>query len=187
MGGADKAMLALGGKPLVAHVLNRLQPQVAALAISANGDADRFSAYGVPVLADTICGQPGPLAGVLAGMEWAQGMGFSAIVTVATDTPFFPRDLVRRLRDSQGPEGLCLAAFEDRAGVVQNHPTFGLWPVRLRDDLRQFLISGGRKVGRWCADHAAGQAVFSAEIDPFFNINTPDDLREAERIAASVA
>lgn len=181
MGGGDKAVLALDGVPLIKHVIARLSPQCAGLALSANGDPARFSGFGVPVLPDSMPDHPGPLAGVLAGLDWAAQTGAAAIVTAAVDTPFLPDDLVDRLQSAAAANGLCLAASRDAQGVVQRHPTFGLWPVALRDDLRAALGGGARKVAAWADTHHAGQAIFdSRPFDPFFNINTPNDLAAAQ-------
>ena len=176
MGGGDKALLDLGGSTLLDQVLERLGPQVPAIALNANGDAARFAAFDLPVLPDSIEGFAGPLAGVLAGLDWAAGQRAEAIVTVAADTPFFPRDLVARLvAASEGQEKpLVLAATADG-----RHPTFGLWPVALRDDLRAALDGGLRKVVQWTDAHGGREALFDGPDDPFFNVNTPEDLDKA--------
>lgn len=185
MGGGDKGLLQLNGRPLLAHVIARLGPQVRELALNAGGDPARFAGFGLPVIADTLPGQPGPLAGVLAGLDWAAGLGAPAIITAAADTPFLPPDLAGRLRAAASPSGLALAASADAGGAVQLHPTFGLWPVSLRDDLRRALHDGMRKVRLWAEAQGAGIAVFPAQpFDPFFNINTPQDLARAETLAA---
>lgn len=177
MGGGDKCLCRLGDRRLIDHVVERLAPQVTVLALNANGDPGRFADLGLPVLPDGVAGQPGPLAGVLAGLDWAATQGATAIVTAAGDTPFLPRDLVARLAEAVAPSGLALAASSDAAGRLQRHPTFGLWPVSLRGDLRAALAAGLRKVMLWADAHGAGTAVFEAgPVDPFFNVNTPDDL-----------
>jgi molybdopterin-guanine dinucleotide biosynthesis protein A len=176
MGGGDKALLPLDGQPLLAHVISRLSPQVAALVLNANGDPTRFAAFNLPILPDTLPGQPGPLAGVLAGLDWAASQGFSSILTVAADTPFLPGDLAARL--ATGP--FTLAASPDTAGVLRQHPTIGHWPVTLRDALRTGLQNGERKVGRWALENGAQLVAFHNTPDPFFNVNTPDDLQRAE-------
>ena len=193
MGRADKPLLSLNGKPLLAHVIARLGPQAAPLALSANGDPDRFAAYGLPVLPDSIPGFPGPLAGVLAGLDWAAGLGAKAIVTVAADTPFFPTDLVARLTETATGQAhpLVLAATprggqatKSMTGGLIRHPTFGLWPVALRDDLRAALTDGLKKVVLWTDRHDGRLAEFSNKpLDPFFNVNTPEDLAQAETLA----
>jgi molybdenum cofactor guanylyltransferase len=184
MGGGDKGLRVVGGRRLMDHVLDRLGPQVGTLAINANGDPARLAELGLPVLADSLPDHPGPLAGVLAGLDWAAGIGAQAIVTAAADTPFFPRDLVARLVATAGPSGLCLAASPDEDGRMQRHPTFGLWPVALRDDLRSALTGGLRKIVLWTDGHGAGTAAFPSDpFDPFFNVNTPEDIALAETLA----
>lgn len=181
MGGGDKGLLPLAGRPVLAHVLERLAPQVDLLAINANGDADRFARFGLPVLADSLPGQPGPLAGVLAGMDWAAGLGAAHLVTAAGDTPFLPPDLISRLR-AAGPFAL---AASDPGGGMRVHPVCGLWPVALRDTLRAALLAGQRRVLGWAMDNGAVPVAFASDpVDPFFNLNTPDDLARAEAMAA---
>ena len=184
MGGGDKGLRVVGGQRLIDHVIARLVPQVGTLAINANGDPARLAEFGLPVLADSLPDHPGPLAGVLAGLDWAAAQGAQAIVTAAADTPFFPRDLVARLQAHAGPSGLCLTASPDETGKMQRQPTFGLWPVALRDDLRAALIGGLRKIVLWTDSHGAGLATFdSTPFDPFFNVNTPEDITLAETLA----
>ncbi len=178
MGGGDKGLLCLGDQTLLGRVIDRLSPQVAGLALNANGDPARFASFGLPVIADSIEGFAGPLAGVLAGLDWAASQGADTIVTAAADTPFFPRDLVPRLLlAADGMEApLALAASPDG-----RHPTFGLWPVALRDDLRAALEGGLRKVILWTDKHHGRIAEFPGGVpDPFFNVNTPEDLALAE-------
>ena len=172
MGGGDKGRLLVGGRPLVAHVIDRLGPQVDALALNANGDPTRWDDLGLAVLPDTMPGHPGPLAGVLAGMDWAAALGAPHVVTAAADTPFLPGTLVAGLREAAGPSGLALAAAGGRA-----QPTFGLWPVALRRDLRAALEGGTRKILAWTDRHGAGLADFPEAA--FFNVNTPEDLAAA--------
>jgi molybdenum cofactor guanylyltransferase len=182
MGGGDKCLRTLGGRTILEHVIERARPQVAGLLLNANGDPARFANLGLPVAADVIEGFAGPLAGVLTGMEWAAAHrpGLPWIATLATDTPFLPRDLVQRLRDAVEREGADLACAES-AGRA--HPVFGLWPVRLRDDLRLAMESGTRKVDLWTARHRLARVPFPTDpIDPFFNTNHPDDLEQAERL-----
>ena len=183
MGGGDKGRLPVAGTPLIARVLARLSPQVDRLALSANGDPARWSDLGLPVLPDADPDRPGPLAGVLAGLDWAASLGCPHIVTAAADTPFLPPDLVPRLLRAAGPSGLALAATKD-GDRIRPQPTFGLWPVALRDDLRAALAGGTRKILHWTDRHEAGLAVFpKVPRDPFFNVNTPDDLARAEAMA----
>ncbi|MEX0366613.1 MAG: molybdenum cofactor guanylyltransferase MobA [Ruegeria sp.] len=191
MGGGDKGLLKLGGQTLLAHVIDRLGPQVAGLALNANGDPDRFADLGLPVIADSIEGFAGPLAGVLAGLDWAAEQGADTIVTAAADTPFFPRDLVAcLLAAAEGQTHPLVLATTPRTGEelksggkVNRHPTFGLWPVALRDDLRAALNDGLRKVVLWTDRHGGCEALFPADpFDPFFNVNTPEDLARAETL-----
>ena len=181
MGGGDKGLLPLGRGTVLAHVAGRLAPQVSALAINANGDPARFAGFALPVLPDPLPGRPGPLAGVLAAMGWAQGLGAERVVTAAADTPFLPADLVARL-EAAGP-GIVLAATPGAEGRPDRHPTFGLWPVALRGDLRAAIEGGVRKVVAWTDRHGADDALFP---DPaaFFNVNTPDDLARARAMVA---
>ncbi len=187
MGGGDKGLLDLGGKSILSHVIDRLEPQAAGLALNANGDPDRFKDTGLQVIADSLSGHPGPLAGVLAGLDWAAQQGADSIVTAAADTPFFPCDLVPRLLlASEGMvHPLALAASRDAAsGKLWRQPTFGLWPVSLRDDLRKALEGGLRKVVLWTDQHGAQTVEFPViSIDPFFNVNTPQDLEQARALA----
>lgn len=181
MGGGDKGLLSLGGQTLLTRVIDRLAPQVAEVALNANGDPARFASYNIPVLPDSIDGFVGPLAGVLAGLDWAATQGADTIVTAAADTPFFPSDLVPQLLlASEGmPHPLVLAATPDPERGKARHPTFGLWPVAMRDDLRAALTGGLRKVVMWTDQHDGRMAMFPQE-DAFFNVNTPADLARAE-------
>lgn len=180
MGGGDKGLLSLSEGTILDQVIGRLSPQVGGMALNANGEAERFAALGLPVLADSIADYPGPLAGVLAGLDWAAEQGAESIVSVAADTPFFPRDLVQRLQlAAQGMEHpLALAATPDG-----RQPTFGLWPVALRDDLRGALQDGLRKVVMWTDRHDGREAMFDEGGEPFFNVNTPEDLETAQAMA----
>lgn len=174
MGGGDKGLRLLGGQPMLAHVIARLAPQVDALALNANGDAARFAGFGLPVIADDLQDFPGPLAGVLAGMQWAAGRGYTAILTAAADTPFLPLDLGVRLA---GAGGFALAAAPVD-GELRPHPTQALWPVHLRQALRADLLAGERRMTRWAL--AAGAQLVAFDPADFFNVNTPDDLAQAE-------
>ena len=188
MGGGDKTLLPLGGRPILTRVIERLRPQVDVLALNANGDAGRFAAFGLPVLADAFPGQAGPLAGVLTGMDWAAARSIRQIVTVAADTPFFPADLVTGLRAAAhaAVAPIALAASPGADGGFALHPTFGLWSVALRDDLRAALADGVRRVSEWAGRHRCARAVFHDRGEPFFNVNAPADLdRAAELLAAA--
>jgi molybdopterin-guanine dinucleotide biosynthesis protein A len=189
MGGGDKALLPLGGGTLLSSVVDRLEPQVAGIALNANGDPDRFDGT-LPVIADSIEGFAGPLAGVLAGLDWAAAQGADWIVTAAGDTPFFPCDLVPRLMLAAEEAGapIALAATLDPERGPMRQPTFGLWSVALRDDLRAALDQGTRKVVIFTQAHGAAQAVWPDQpFDPFFNVNTPEDLARAETLLEGAA
>jgi molybdopterin-guanine dinucleotide biosynthesis protein A len=188
MGGGDKPLRPLAGRSLLDHVVARLKPQVGALAINANGDPARLSAYGLPVVSDTMEGFAGPLAGILAGMEWAAaGTSAEQFASVAGDTPFFPHDLVGRLKEATKGEPRTIAVATSGGRM---HPTFALWPVGLAAALRTALVEEGeRRVAAFIARHAHVEVDFAfpraagAIHDPFFNINTAQDLAEAERLA----
>lgn len=189
MGGGDKGLLMLQNQTLLARVQTRLAPQVAGMALNANGDPDRFGALGLPVISDSIAGYAGPLAGVLAGLDWAAERGAVCIITVAADTPFFPTDLVARLTEAAVgmTHPLVLAATPDPFRGRVRHPTFGLWPVALRDDLRAALNDGLRKVVMWTGRHDGREALFSGHaVDPFFNVNTPRDLVHAAGLVKDI-
>lgn len=182
MGGGDKSLLPLAGRPILAHVIERLGPQVDRIALNANGDPERFAAFGMPVIADSVEGYAGPLAGVLAGMDWAAGEGIETIVTAAADTPFFPETLVADLAAAAAREGtpLAVAMTDDAERGYSPHPTFGLWSVALREDLRAALEGGLRKVVDWTRPRGCAEALFPGAHEPFFNVNTPEDLARAE-------
>lgn len=183
MGGGDKGFGLVAGRPILQHVAERLRPQCAGVVLNANGDPGRFAGLELPVVADTAAGFPGPLAGVLAGMEWAAAHrpDLAWIATVAGDVPFLPPDLVRRLHDARAATGAALASA---ASNGRTHPVNGVWPVALRGELRRALLEEGeRKVGRWTARHGGAVAAWSGTPDPFFNVNTPEDLDEARRLA----
>lgn len=185
MGGGDKGLLPLGDTTLLGQVIDRLRPQVGEMVLNANGDASRFDSYALPVVADGIADYAGPLAGVLAGMDWAAARGATHIVSVAADTPFFPTDLVARLTQGRGDAAIALAASMDPKRGQVRQPTFGLWPVALRDDLRAALQDGLRKVVIWTDRHGTAEVLFDGyEVEPFFNVNTPDDLAKARDMAA---
>lgn len=190
MGGGDKCLRDLAGKPMLSHVIERLEPQVDALVINANGDPDRFAPFGLPVVSDTLVGFAGPLAGVLAGMRWSARSAPEArwVVTASADAPFLPLDLVQRLLAAAdaGPETIALARSSG-----EMHPVIGLWPVALADDLEAQLDAGTRKVLDWTARHRVVAVEFpllrfhGRLIDPFFNANTPEELDEARALIAS--
>lgn len=184
MGGGDKCLIRLGPQSLLARSIERARPQVTELILNANGDATRFGDTGLVVIADTIDGFAGPLAGILAALEWARAHrpACDYVASFATDTPFFPDDLVARLRNAaeSAHTPLACAASGGRA-----HPVFGLWPVDLADDLRHAMTRENiRKVDLWTARHGVAIADYPLHPhDPFFNINSPEDLVAAERLA----
>jgi molybdopterin-guanine dinucleotide biosynthesis protein A len=180
MGGGDKALRLLGGVSLLERGIARLRPQVEALVLNANGDPSRFQKFGLPVVADSVPDFAGPLAGVLAGLDWAaaRGADYEFVASVATDAPFFPRDLVARLMHGLAAGGADLACA---ASGGRSHPVFGLWPVRLRDDLRRAVAEEGlRKVDDWTGRYKLATVAFpDSPLDPFFNANRPEDLAAA--------
>ena len=180
LGGGDKPLRDLGGRPLLGHVLERIRPQVGALALNANGDPARFAAWGLSVLPDPLPDYPGPLAGVLAGMRWAQTIGAATLLSVPADTPFLPVDLVARLEAARQAAGVPIACA---ASGGRTHPVVALWPAALADALQAALAGGIRKIDRWTAPQGVVAVAFDAAgHDPFFNINTPDELAAAERL-----
>ena len=190
MGGGDKCLLPVGGRPILAHVIARLRPQVGMLALNANGAPARFAEFGLPVLPDSVGDFPGPLAGVLAGMDWAAQGGAELLVTAAADTPFFPETLVAELRAAARAEGLPLAMAVTRnaSGGMDRHPTFGLWPVALREELRATLAAGQRRVVAFTEPRGCARAVFPQAVpDPFFNVNAPEDLAAADAFIAATS
>ena len=190
MGGGDKALRLLAGQTLLDRVIDRMRPQVAALVLNANGDPARFARFGLPVVADSVADFAGPLAGVLAGLDWtaANRPDCTLVVSIATDAPFLPADLVARLIKGMNAQGAALACA---ASGGQPHPVIGLWPVRLRDELRHALIAEGiRKVDVWTARYPLATVAFPDEIggvDPFFNANRPEDLDRAAALLAEMA
>jgi molybdopterin-guanine dinucleotide biosynthesis protein A len=182
MGGGDKSLRQLGDRTLLEHVVDRLRPQVTALVLNANGDPARFARFGLPVVADSVPDFAGPLAGVLAGLDWAaaQHPDCDMVASVATDAPFLPTDLVARLRQALDAAGADLACA---ASGGQAHPVIGLWPVQLREALRHAVtIDDIRKVDRWTGRYRLATVPFDDEItgmDPFFNANRPEDLDRA--------
>ena len=186
MGGGDKGLRALGGRPIMDYIVERARPQVAALLINANGDPERFSGYGLPVIPDVIEDFAGPLAGVLTGMEWAAATAPQCpwVATFACDAPFAPTDLVARFLAAVEDEGADMACAKSRGRA---HPVFGLWPVALAGELRQAMIEEDmRKIDRWTARYNLIEVDFAADpSDPFFNINAPENLAEAERLLST--
>jgi molybdopterin-guanine dinucleotide biosynthesis protein A len=186
MGGGDKCLRRLGTRTILERVIERAAPQVAALALNANGDPARFAAYRLPVVADSIADFAGPLAGVLAGLDWAAARApdCSHLASFATDAPFLPTDLVTRLAATVETGGAELACA---ASGGRTHPVFGLWPVTLREALRRALLDEGvRKVDRWTDRYRLSVVEYASEpFDPFFNTNRPDDLEIAERLVAA--
>ncbi|MEX2475313.1 molybdenum cofactor guanylyltransferase MobA [Marinobacter sp.] len=177
MGGGDKGRLMLGDQSLIHRVIERISPQVDSIVLNANGDLSRFDDLGLPVVADSVAGFPGPLAGVLAGMDWAAEQGHEWLISVAADTPSFPLDLAARLAEGDTPVVLAATPDPERGRLPQ--PTFGRWQVALRDDLRAALNDGVRKIRQWT--QAKGESLVVFGPDDFFNINTPEDLAWAEQ------
>jgi molybdopterin-guanine dinucleotide biosynthesis protein A len=188
MGGGDKCLRSLGSTTILARVIARAAPQVAMLALNANGDPARFAAYRLPVVADGIPDYAGPLAGVLAGLDWAAAASgeVTHVASFATDAPFLPTDLVARLRAALEREGADLACA---ASGGRAHPVFALWPVALCEELRRAMRDDGiRKVDAWTARYRLALVDYAAApIDPFFNTNRPEDLAVAERLFAGQA
>ena len=184
MGGGDKPRTAIGGTTILSRVLERMRAQCARLVLNANGDPSRFADTGLPVITDNVPGFAGPLAGVLAGLDWAAANApeFDYVVSVPGDCPFLPRDLVVRLHRARREQGMPLACA--RSGEWR-HPVVAMWPVGLRADLRAALTQEGlRKIEVWTVRHGVALANWPTEpVDPFFNVNTPEDAAAAERIA----
>ena len=180
MGGGDKPLRELGGRPILAHVLERLAPQVAGVALNANGDAARFAAFGLPVWPDTLPDHPGPLAGILAAME---NSPCEWVVTVPGDGPFLPADLVARLQAAREAAGTKLACAASGGWA---HPPIALWPRALAGALRAAVEGGERKIDRWTATLGCARAEWPVQpLDPFFNANTPEELAEATALLNS--
>jgi molybdopterin-guanine dinucleotide biosynthesis protein A len=185
MGGADKARIAIAGVTILQRVLDRLIPQCSRMIINANGDPARFADTGLAVVADSVPDFAGPLAGILAGLDWAaaQAPDEAWLLSVPGDCPFLPRDLVARLHQARAASGLPMACA--RSGEWR-HPVVALWPVALREDLRRALVDDGlRKIEIWTERHGVAIADWPVEpFDPFLNVNTPEDKARAEAIAA---
>ena len=185
MGGGDKPMRTIGGRTILDRVIARLQPQCDGLILNANGDPARFAAFGLPVIADGVADFPGPLAGILAALDWAAAARPEAkwVLSAAADCPFLPRDLVSRLVGALRDENAELAVA---ASDGQSHPVIGLWSVALREQLRHALVvEDVRKIDRWTARYRLATVTWpTTPLDPFFNANTMDDIAEADRLAA---
>ncbi len=179
MGGGDKTLLPLGGKPILQHILDRLTPQCAPILLNANGDASRFQAFGLGVYADAVDGYLGPLAGILTGLD-AVALNYRDIthlISIAGDTPFIPKNLVENMRGMADGENIVRASSNGRA-----HAVCALWPLSIRADLRDQLVNQDvRKIDRFTANYAVVDCDFAGIPDPFFNINSPADQAEAER------
>jgi molybdopterin-guanine dinucleotide biosynthesis protein A len=176
MGGGDKALKRVGAKTILDRVIARMATQAQQLALNANGDPERFAAFGLPVIADGVADYPGPLAGILAGMRWAGGFGARRVATVAADGPFLPRDLIMRL-------ALATTPVATAASGGFTHPVIGVFDVALADDLEAALLAGERKIDRWTARHGVSEIEWPVvPFDPFFNANSPDDLAAAEAV-----
>jgi molybdenum cofactor guanylyltransferase len=189
MGAGDKPLRDLAGRSMVARVVDRLRPQADTLIINANGDPSRFSGFGLPIVPDSIPGFAGPLAGILAGMRWAQDHASEArfLVSVPSDTPFFPPNLVTALSEGCGRDEDTIAMAASPDGT---HPVFALWPIALADDLERYMAAGGTKIITFADRHLRLNVPFEnllldgiGEVDPFFNVNTPEEAVEAEEIA----
>lgn len=185
MGGGDKSLRPLAGKPILAHIIDGIRPQAGPLLLNANGDPDRFATFGLPVASDVVEGFAGPLAGILTGLEWvvANAPECSHVVSLPTDAPFAPADLVARLAAAIEEEGADIGCA--RSGG-RTHPVVGLWPVALAGALREALVDRDiRKIDRWTAEYRVAYADWPAEpVDPFFNVNRPEDLAAAEALLA---
>jgi molybdenum cofactor guanylyltransferase len=185
MGGGDKPLREIGGEPILARVISRLAPQCESLVLNANGDSSRFTSFGLPVVADEVKGYPGPLAGILAGLDWAAANRPDAqwVLSAPGDCPFLPQDLVLLLRQAISDQGAELAVAASRG---RSHPVIGLWKVALRDALREALVVESlRRVSEWAGRYRIATVAWDAEpVDPFFNANTIEDLAEAEQLAA---
>ena len=185
MGGGDKPMRTIAGQTILERVIARLKPQCSALILNANGEPSRFASFGLPVIADTVADFPGPLAGILAALDWmaTHRPEVTHVLSAAADCPFLPRDLVARLEAARRAENAELAVASSGG---QTHPVIGLWSVRLRGELRHALVEEDvRKIDRWTARYPLATVSWpTTPVDPFFNANTVDDIAEADRLAA---
>ena len=190
MDGQDKCLASLAGRPVIAHVIARLEPQVAMLALNTNAEPSRFAGFGLPIIADRIAGQAGPLAGLHAALAWGRecGANIRHVVTVACDTPFLPDDLVARFLAALEETGRECCVARSGEGV---HPVIGLWPIGIAGTLAAALVEGQRKASAWAEQQGAVEVFFpptqlgGRAIDPFFNINRPEDLAEANALLAA--
>ncbi len=186
MGGGDKCLVEVAGETLLARIVARLRAQVGPMVLNANGDPARFDGYGLAVANDVVEGNLGPLAGVLTGLEWARinAPDCDYVASVPCDAPFVPRDLVTRLGAAMAAAGAEMACA---ASGGRDHPVFGLWPVARAAELRRAIVAEElRKVDVWTARYRLARAEFAVvPVDPFFNVNTPDDVAAAERLAAA--
>ena len=185
MGGEEKGLIRLNNKALIEYSIERLKPQVNNLVINANNNLKKYSRFNIPIVPDSLSGFLGPLAGVLAGLDYADQKGYTHIVTVAADTPFFPKNLVSLfLMTAKNYNGLTIATTQDKNSRIQSHPTFGIWPCNLRENLQTHIENGLRKIVIWTEKHNAGETLFEGNknLDPFFNINTPADLNTAKAV-----
>lgn len=188
MGGGDKCLRELAGRTVLDRIIARIRPQVEALILNANGDPDRFAAFGLPVVPDAIGDFAGPLAGVLTGMEWAaqnsaRNSGFTHVLTAPSDAPFLPLDLAKRL---MAPILAGNAEMTCATSLGRTHPVVGIWPISLSGDLRRAMIEDDiRKVDRWTKRYRLVEVAFEATpFDPFFNMNRPEDADQAAEFAA---
>lgn len=183
MGGGDKMLLDIGGEPLLKQAIDRIRPQVGPMLLNANGDPMRFKSFGLPIRADVVDGYAGPLAGILTGMEWIRETrpDIHWLISLPTDTPLLPADLVARLRSAVEENGADIGCA--RSGGM-SHPVFGLWPVHLAGALRHALVEEDiRKIGLWIRRYKVAEAEWPIEgIDPFLNLNTPDDIAHFVRL-----
>ena len=182
MGGGDKPLLDVGGKPILAHVIERVSTPASPMVLNANGDPARLARFNLPVIADSMADYPGPLAGILAGLDWAAELPeMTDILSVPGDCPFIPRDLAEKLDMTRKAANLPLACAGSGGWT---HPVIGLWPLAIREDLRKAMFEGERKIDRFTARFGCATAPWPVEpMDPFFNVNTPEELAEATRYA----
>ncbi|HWM48246.1 MAG TPA: molybdenum cofactor guanylyltransferase MobA [Xanthobacteraceae bacterium] len=188
MGGGDKALIRIGGQTILERVLARLRPGCARIILNANGDPTRFASFGLPVIPDSVPDFAGPLAGVLAGLDWAaaNAPGIAWMASVPGDCPFLPADVVARLHEARTAQGKPLACAQSGDW---RHPVVGLWPVSLREDLRRAVVEEDlHKIEVWTARHGVAIAEWpDTPVDPFFNVNTPEDVAAAEKLAQADA